>query len=317
MLAFMSNRRKVWIPVTAIVGLLMVVLIMIWQPSIIRRVPFHIPEASYDNWDDILSHPRPISISTYSTGVNQTKLSGIMNLEHEAAGQIEDGTIGIPVIVCVIQHPEFGAHLVDAGLDSSYVRNQYGSMKDIVVRKFLVRGSQEPGKHIAAILEQQNIQIQGVFLTHLHFDHTAGIVDLPKDIPYVVGKGDPYRNYRFIIQGDHLAGIRKLQEIDLRDGVDLPPFGRSVDVFGDGSFWAIPTGGHSKGHMAFFINGIDPQVLFTGDACNTLQQFETGIGPGFYSQDDEQGQIALDRIIEFKELYPEVTMVFGHDLATR
>ena len=62
------------------------------------------------------------------------------------------------------------------------------------------------------------------------------------------------------------------------------------------------------------VNGIDQQVLFTGDACNTLQQFETGIGPGFYSHDVEQGQIALNRIIEFKELYPQVTLVFGHDL---
>ena len=64
------------------------------------------------------------------------------------------------------------------------------------------------------------------------------------------------------------------------------------------------------------INGIDEQVLFTGDACNDHYQFETGIGPGTYSSDLEGGQKALERIIEFKERYPQVKLVYGHDVVT-
>ena len=185
-----------------------------------------------------------------------------------------------------------------------------------MVKSYLGKGSQEPDTHIAAILDQENIQPEGVFLTHLHQDHTAGIVDLPKDIPYVAGKNERYVNFRFFMQSDHLAGIDELQEIDFAGAIDLPPLGKGVDVFGDGSLWAISSRGHSPGHVIFFVNGIDEQVLFTGDACNDHYQFETGIGPGYYSSDLEGGQETLERIILFKERHPEVKLVYGHDLKT-
>jgi glyoxylase-like metal-dependent hydrolase (beta-lactamase superfamily II) len=218
--------------------------------------------------------------------------------------------------VGIIQHQEFGAYLIDAGLDKSYVHNPHGTIRGLMVESYLGKGSQEPNTHIAAILEQEKIQLQGVFLTHLHQDHTAGIVDLPKDIPYVAGKNERYVNFRLFMQGDHLAGIDELHEIDFAEGIDLPPLGKGIDVFGDGSLWAILSSGHSAGHVIFLINGIDEQALFTGDACNDHYQFETGIGPGSYSSDLEGGQEVLERIILFKERYPEVKLVYGHDLKT-
>jgi glyoxylase-like metal-dependent hydrolase (beta-lactamase superfamily II) len=239
-----------------------------------------------------------------------------VNLEHENALGLEDGVIKIPVLVGVIHHEKFGAHLIDAGLDASYVDSQYGTIRGLRVKSFLGKGSQEPGQHIAAILDRENIQIQTVWLTHLHPDHTAGIVDLPKEVPYVAGKGERYINFRFIIQTEHLAGIDQLYEIDLSDGIDLPPFGKSTDIFGDGSFWAIDSSGHSKGHILFFINGVDEQILFTGDAINIGLQFEKSIGSGTYSSDLEKSQEVVEQIIAFKELYPEVKLVFGHDLET-
>jgi glyoxylase-like metal-dependent hydrolase (beta-lactamase superfamily II) len=185
-----------------------------------------------------------------------------------------------------------------------------------MVKSYLGKGSQEPNTHIAAILDQENIQLEGVFLTHLHTDHTAGIVDLPKDIPYVAGKNERYLNFRFFMQSEHLAGIDALYEIDFAEGIDLPPLGKAVDLFGDGSLWAISSSGHSAGHVIFLVNGIDEQVLVTGDTCNTQYQFDTGIGSGTYSSDLEQAQVALDRIILFKERYPKVKLVYGHDLKT-
>ena len=289
---------------------------VVWQPSMIQRVPYSAPEPAYHSWDEILSHPQPITIRTYSTGINQTTLGGIMNLEHEKAQNIADKVIDIPVNVGLVQHQDFGAYLIDAGLDGSYVDNPYGTMKGIMVEPYLAKGSQKPNTHIAAILEQEKIQLQGVWLTHLHMDHTAGIVDLPKDIPYVAGKNERYVNFRFFMQSDHLAGIDELQEIDFAEGIVLPPLGKAIDVFGDGSLWAISSSGHSAGHVLFLINGIDEQVLFTGDACNDHYQFETGIGPGTYSSDLEGGQEVLERIILFKERYPEVKLVYGHDLKT-
>jgi glyoxylase-like metal-dependent hydrolase (beta-lactamase superfamily II) len=282
----------------------------------IQRVSYPAPEPAYHSWEDILSNPQPITIRAYSTGIMQTNLSGIMNLEHEQAQNIKDEVIEIPVNVGLVQHQEFGAYLIDAGLDQAYVHNPHGTIKGLMVKSYLGKGSQEPNTHIAAILNQESIQLQGVFLTHLHTDHTAGIVDLPKDIPYVAGKNERYLNFRFFMQSEHLAGIDALHEIDFAEGIDLSPLGKAVDLFGDGSLWAISSSGHSAGHVMYFINGIEDSVLFTGDACNDYYQFETGIGPGYYSSDLEGGQKVLEQIIAFKGQYPKVTLVFGHDLKT-
>lgn len=294
-----------------------ILLAVTWQSTVVRRLPFSAPEASYDNWDDILLHPKPITIRAYSTGTMQTPLSAIMNLEYDQAQDIKDELVEFPVVVSIIQHEEFGAHLIDAGLDASFVHKPYGKMKGILVKRMSGIGTQEPGTDIASILDRENIQLQGVWLTHLHPDHTAGILDLPKEIPYVVGKGEFYPNVKFFISGDHLAGIDELHEIDFATGVDLSPLGQGVDVLGDGSLWAISSSGHSKGHVLYFVNGIEGQILVTGDACNTQFQFDSGIGPGYYSSDLEQAQDMLNRIKAFKEQYPEVELVFGHDLQKR
>ncbi len=312
----MLKSKRILIAITVILITTSIFTFLVWQPSMIRRVLYAAPETTYHSWQEILSNPQPITIRTYSTGKMETTRSAIMNLEHEEAQDIEDGSIEIPVNVGIIQHQEFGAYLIDAGLDKSYVHSQHGTIKGLMVEGYLGKGNQEPNTHIAAILDQEGIRLEGVFLTHLHQDHTAGIVDLPKDIPYVAGKNERYVNYRFFMQSDHLEGIDELQEIDFTGAIELPPLGKGVDVFGDGSLWAISSSGHSPGHVIFLINGIDERVLFTGDACNDHYQFETGIGPGYYSSDLEGGQEALDRIILFKERHPEVKLVYGHDLIT-
>ena len=312
----MRKSKRILLAIIVILTAASIFTFVVFQPAMIRKVSYPVPEPAYHSLEEILSNPQPVTIRTYSTGVMQTTLSGIMNLEHEKAQDIEDASIEIPVNVGIIQHQAFGAYLIDSGLDKSYVHSQHGTIRGLMVESYLGKGSQEPNRHIAAILDQEGIRLEGVFLTHLHQDHTAGIVDLPKDIPYVAGKNERYVNFRFFMQSDHLAGIDELQEIDFSGAIELPPLGKGVDVFGDGSFWAISSSGHSPGHVIFLINGIDEQVLFTGDACNDHYQFETGIGPGYYSSDLEGGQETLDRIILFKERHPEVKLVYGHDLIT-
>ena len=310
----MKRSKKILLVSIFLIILASVFALLVYQSSVITRRSFSLPEASYHSWEEILSSPKPITIQTYSTGMMQTDLSGIMNLNHEKAADIEDVVVNIPVNASIIHHQEFGAYLIDAGLDASYVSKPYGTVKGMLVKKMLGKGSQEPNTHIAAIAEQENIPLQGVWLTHLHPDHIAGVVDLPKNIPYVVGEDERYINFRFFMQSGHLAGLEALYEIDFDQGIDLPPFGKCVDLFGDGSLWAIESSGHSNGHVMYFINGVDEQVIVTGDACNDQYQFDTGIGPGYFSSDPGKAQKVLESILIFKERYPEVKLVYGHDL---
>ena len=292
-------------------------LAIVVRSSYLPRRPFSLPEPSYRSWDEILLHPQPITLRTFSTGTMKSLLSGIMNLEDGQDQDIKDELVQYPVNVHIFHHRELGSYLIDAGLDASYVHNLLGSMKGIMAKRRLGRATQEPNTDIATILDREEVRIRGVFLTHMHFDHTAGILHLPKDIPYFVSKDERYENFRFFFHGDHLAGVEEIYDIDMAEGIELPPFGKSVDVFGDGSLWAISSSGHSRGHLMYFINGIEGQILMTGDACNTQFQFDTGIGPGSFSSNIEQAQVALDRIKVFMERYPQVRLVYGHDLPER
>ena len=74
------------------------------QSSVIPRRPFDAPDASYNNWDEILSHPNQIRIQTYSTGIIKTPPSGIVNLKHVRARGIENKSVEVPFIVAVVHH---------------------------------------------------------------------------------------------------------------------------------------------------------------------------------------------------------------------
>jgi hypothetical protein len=137
------KKRKEYYLATIILALTSLLLIIVWQPSVIRMVPYPAPEPAYHSWDEILSNPQPVTIRTYSTGIMQTDLSSIMNLEQEKAQDIEDVGIEIPVNVGIIQHQELGAYLIGAGLDKSYVHNPHGTLRGLMVESILGKGSQD------------------------------------------------------------------------------------------------------------------------------------------------------------------------------
>ena len=91
----MQKSRRILLGMTVILVFTSIFLFVVWQPSMIRRVPYPAPEPAYHGWDEILSHPQPITIRTYSTGMMTTLLSGIMNLEHSQAQDIKDELVEV------------------------------------------------------------------------------------------------------------------------------------------------------------------------------------------------------------------------------
>jgi glyoxylase-like metal-dependent hydrolase (beta-lactamase superfamily II) len=277
-----------------------------------KREDFAFNADSKANWDDVLGNPASIELHTFETGKTTVSLSGMMNLKHPKAETRQNEKIKVPVFAHLIRHERRGDFLIDCGLDTSYQRHPYGTMKGLLVKVVLGESCQEAGQDIATRLREKGIEIKGVFLTHLHFDHVAGTLDLRKDIQYVVGKGERYLNIRFLYSGNHLQGVETLYEIDFSQASEMPILRLCADIFGDGSLWAIPTPGHTRGHVSFLINGCERAALVAGDACSLEEEFVRGIGPGSYSSDVEMAQKSLDKLIEFVAQYPQVQVVCGH-----
>ncbi len=284
-----------------------------------KREPFKVKKSNFKDWNEVFVNPCPISIKSFITGYVMINKRGTLNPEHPKAGNIEDEILKVPVLSHHLHHDKFGDYLMDAGLDASFKDNPHGEMKGIFARlfkRFKINTDeyiQESNQNIGFHLKKNSINLNGVFISHLHSDHIAGVRELPKDIPYIVGKGEKYKENK-LFYGDYLKGIKVLYEIDFSKGVEMPILGHCVDVFGDGSFWAIPTPGHTKGHISFLINGREGPILLATDACFIKLGFEMEVGSSDYTDDVLMAQSSLNNLIEFKKGYGQIKVICGHEI---
>ena len=156
------------------------------------------------------------------------------------------------------------------------------------------------------------ITLKGVFLTHIH-EHAAGAPSLPDHIPYILGYGEQEAGLFPLVYSNFFRDKVNLQKIDFSAGQEMPILGKCIDIFGDGSFWAFPTPGHTKGHTSYIVNGLEKQALITGDACISRKGFELNIEPGKFSLNIEEGRQSFLRIKGFTGKYQFLETVFGHE----
>jgi len=286
------------------------------------RKAFSIPVPSSHSWEEVFNQSHHITHQAFITAQSVLKTGGALNLKHPNAKGIKTKSQKAPVLVHWIRHRKFGDYLIDAGMDRSYQNNPYGLFKGLLVRVFMAKCFQKPGQDTFSLIQQHQIKLNGIFFTHLHFDHISGAIDFPDDkaVPYVAGKGEIYFSVQkgFLFRSpDYFKGKDVLYELNFSDShvVDMPILGKSADIFGDGSLWAISTPGHTKGHISFLVNCEKEPVLITGDACLLKANLDMGIGPGTYSSDLEAAQESMDKIIRFTQKYPRIKIVYGHQLS--
>jgi glyoxylase-like metal-dependent hydrolase (beta-lactamase superfamily II) len=271
---------------------------------------------SPSSWEEVLSNKREIEVVTLNTGeIKVGRGLVLLNLEAPAAKGLPDEKVWVTVYAHLIRHKEKGDFLVDTGYDRSFKGNSPGNLECTTAEPFGFSFKQEPGQDIKSQLEKHSAKPQGVFFTHMHPDHTSGIPDLPKNIRYVAGK-DEMAGYMGLIGQfkcvNQLEGVKALEEIDFSSAKAMPPMGAAIDIFGDGSFWALSTPGHSVGHISYLVNGKDGPVLLVGDASHTKWGFENGVEPGFIA-DREAAQRSLSQLKELARQFPSIKVIYGHE----
>ena len=156
----------------------------------------------------------------------------------------------------------------------------------------------------------------GVFLTHLHLDHVSGMRDVPAGVPVWVGAGETREvafQHLFVagVVDDALEGKGALREWRFErdpDGV----FAGVLDVFGDGTVWAIATPGHTPGSTAFLVRTPKGPVLLTGDTCHTAWGWEHGVEPGWFTSDRPMNQRSLTALRRLVARHPDIDVRLGH-----
>lgn len=272
----------------------------------------------YQNWDEVFKNPCNIRIEPLNTGYITGMKEGMLSTRSEAyQDQCSYRYAKLPVLSHLVAHNDRHV-LIDTGFDSSFSKRTGGTFKGIL-RPLYFRNRYKPvaSLGIDKQLEAKGIKPDTIYLTHAH-EHSVGLSAFDDAIDLVIGKGEHDINFFPLVYSTEIKSRKSIQELDFgADGVEMPLLGSCVDLFGDGSFWAVDTHGHTKGHISYLINGNDRVVLLTGDVSITALGFSIGVETGKYSENAAETKVSFDKLKKFAEHYPHVEIIFGHEVTGR
>jgi len=233
--------------------------------------------------------------------------------------------VRVPIPAFLIRHPTAGELLVDTGLHPSVAAGNEKNMGRLVSRRW--RPELEPGQDVPAQLRAKQLdarQIQVVIMTHLHADHASGISEFG-EATFVISAAEwdaATTDPRPVLRGYHpeqfdfAFDYRLLDFENEAEGAPINSyggFGRTFDLFGDGSIRLAYTPGHSAGHMSVIARLPRRDFVIGGDAVYTWRQFEGGPEPA-RMVDEHSWQRSLRELQLFHREYPYAVITPGHDV---
>ena len=130
-------------------------------------------------------------------------------------------------------------------------------------KKLCIIDPADKAQDIVAKIEEQNLNVKCILLTHCHSDHICALSYLMKKYPnitvYIHESDVPGLNVPDV-NCEEMVGV-KVQEIDANNATCV----KDADIVnvGEMTFEVIHTPGHTKGSCVFFEKNLN--VLFTGD----------------------------------------------------
>jgi glyoxylase-like metal-dependent hydrolase (beta-lactamase superfamily II) len=175
-----------------------------------------------------------------------------------------------PIHAWLIDHPDEGRILVDAGETHAAVDTSFAT--------FAVAREDELDHQLRDVAGIEPQDVDRVILTHVHGDHVDGL-------PHVA-HAPAFASARELAVTASLAAraTRRLTRQPLPepfvveplalDGPRVGAFASSTPLTADGRVIAIPTPGHTPGHLSVLVVQPGHHVLLAGDACYDLAQLQ-------------------------------------------
>jgi len=226
----------------------------------------------------------------------------------------------IPIPAYLIRHPGAGPFLVDTGLHASVASRP----KENLGRIFggASRPVIESGQDLQAQLRARGVDpkaLKLVVMTHMHFDHSSGMSQFPgasfllteaeweaattDSRPMLRGYRPPHYDYAFDYRTLSYDG----------EGISsYATFGRTFDLFGDGSVRLASTPGHSAGHQSVICRLRDRDLVIAGDAIYTIGQLDGAPEPP-RPLDRHNWRRSMRELQHFARTYPQAVILPGHD----
>lgn len=254
-------------------------------------------------------------------GFLESKGGRLQEMRMLGVGTPRSKWLWLPVPAFLVTHPTAGPFLVDTALHASVAARPSANLGRLTTR--FARPRIEPGRDVPAQLRERGLdsqQMNLVVMTHLHFDHSSGIAEFPSatfvlaEREWVAATTDtrPFlRGYR-PSHFDYLFDYRTV-DFDRAGITSYASFGRTFDLFGDGSVRLAFTPGHSAGHCSVICRLRDRDFVIAGDAIYTRAQLEGTGGPPPRPIDMHNWRRSLRELQQFARTYPQAVIVPSHD----
>jgi N-acyl homoserine lactone hydrolase len=268
-----------------------------------------------------------VAVHPLSGGEVQAPLSFV----ERAGGRLETlRTLGVgtprsrwhwlPCPAFLIRHPSAGPIVVDTGLHpsvSAKPRENLGRLVSTFGRPRLEPGGDVPARLRGMGLNPKTIPM--VIMTHLHFDHTSALSEFP-GATFVVAEPEweaattdrrpTLRGYR-PAHYDYAFDYRTLGYGGERIS-SYSTFGRTFDLFGDGSVRLAFTPGHSPGHQCVIARLRDRDFVIAGDVVYNLRQLDDAPEPP-RPVDRHNWRRSKRELQLFRSQFPQAVIVPSHD----
>lgn len=137
----------------------------------------------------------------------------------------------------------------------------------------------------AAINQLKDKRVDAILMTHLDSDHTSGLKDFD-NIPIYTSKEEIEYSKKDKLRYGKLANGYNYRILNFKNDADAP-FGKSVDIFNDGSVIAYLTPTHSAGSVIYKIVEDNKFALIVGDNGYKQDSWRKGLLPGpLYNKDN-------------------------------
>lgn len=244
---------------------------------------------------------------------------GRLKVVRQALGS-KDDWIRLPIVAFLVEHPGAGPIIIDTGFHPSVAVDPKQNLGRVYGRLYRIHMTPEQALP-AQLRAEKGIEPQDVrvaIMTHLHMDHASAISEFTS-ATYVLGMGEwrAFHSSRLALNGyvrHHVEHAVEYKEVPYDSPVidSYSTFGRSFDLFGDGSVRLVFTPGHTHGHQSVILRLEGREALVTGDAAYFTRTIDDE-RRGWAMADEHRWRRSIGEIRLYRRENPDALIIPGHD----